>query len=617
MALSVVNSRVRTTAPMVSQPAAPPLRICHVMSADLWAGAEVQLATTAAYLSAQPDVRLSAVLFNDGRLAAELRAIGVAVTVIDETRTSALRILSRLTRLMTFERFDVVHTHRYKDTVLGALAARFAGVPHVVRTVHGLHEPATGWAALKLRVYEALDMLALRRLADVVVAVSSHMAEQLRQSGYRPSMVTSIHNGINPLQPAAPATSARVRRELGISPHALVIGTAGRLVPVKGQADLIRAMARILPTMHAARLLIAGEGPLQDDLVALAARLGITDACVFAGHRADVHDVLAAMDIFVLPSLSEGIPMALLEAMSLGVPVVATRVGGMPEVVQHRATGLLVPPGDDGALADACLELAQRREWATEIGAAGRRVVTEEYTPERSGRPLLDTYRCLSQVRQSDRRPPVTVTRPPANAVPDERERDQSPVERLFGYPGRVIARAIERRRMERIRRDPAELRHALQSAKSILIVCQGNIIRSPFAAGLIQRALGSEASVSVRSAGLTAMSGSASHPNAIVMATDRLLDLSGHVATRLTASAVHDSDVILVMDIPQLVQTAALSPDARRKTFLLSCLAPGAPLEVADPVNGDLSMFRTCFAHISDAVAPIALALSHGTVRR
>jgi protein-tyrosine-phosphatase len=95
------------------------------------------------------------------------------------------------------------------------------------------------------------------------------------------------------------------------------------------------------------------------------------------------------------------------------------------------------------------------------------------------------------------------------------------------------------------------------------------------------------------------------------------LLDLSGHVATRLTASAVHDSDVILVMDIPQLVQTAALSPDARRKTFLLSCLAPGAPLEVADPVNGDLSMFRTCFAHISDAVAPIALALSHGTVRR
>ena len=104
----------------------------------------------------------------------------------------------------------------------------------------------------------------------------------------------------------------------------------------------------------------------------MAGRLGIDQTCIFTGHRADVHHLLAAMDVFALPSLSEGIPMALLEAMSLGVPVVATRVGGIPEVIRDRVTGLLVPAGDDRALAEACLQLARYPDWAAEIGAAGR-----------------------------------------------------------------------------------------------------------------------------------------------------------------------------------------------------------------------------------------------------
>src|SRR6185295_17519355 len=127
--------------------------------------------------------------------------------------------------------------------------------------------------------------------------------------------------------------------------------------------------------------------------------------------------------------------------------------------------------------------------------------------------------------------------------------------------------------------RDPTEFMRALQKARSVLVVCHGNIIRSPFAAGLIQRGLGPGLSVSVRSAGLAAVPGCASHPNAIATAADRRVDLSRHVASRLTASAVRESDVILVMDVPQLVQTVALVPEARAKTFLLSSLAPGAPL--------------------------------------
>src|SRR5688572_16299505 len=195
-----------------SATASPALRICHVMSADLWAGAEVQVATMAAYQVRQPGVSVSAVLFNDGPLARELRRLGVAVTIIDETRTRAPGIVRGLTRFFREHQIELVHTHRYKDSVLGALAAKLAGVPHVVRTVHGLREPMAGWSALKFRVYEALDKATLLCFADLVVAVSRRMADTLRDSGYRPTMVTHIENGVD-LRTVSPTRKpADVRR---------------------------------------------------------------------------------------------------------------------------------------------------------------------------------------------------------------------------------------------------------------------------------------------------------------------------------------------------------------------------------------------------------------------
>src|SRR5262245_21640937 len=155
----------------------PRLRVCHVMSADLWAGAEVQLATVASYLVERPDVELSAVLLNEGPLAGELRRLGVPVTVIDERRTTAAGIFVTLARLLRERPVDIVHTHRYKDTVLASVAARLAGVPGLVRTVHGQAEPMRVWARLKFRAYEALERLALRLFADRIVAVSWRMAE--------------------------------------------------------------------------------------------------------------------------------------------------------------------------------------------------------------------------------------------------------------------------------------------------------------------------------------------------------------------------------------------------------------------------------------------------------
>jgi glycosyltransferase involved in cell wall biosynthesis/protein-tyrosine-phosphatase len=571
------------------------------MSADLWAGAEVHLATIAGYLAAQTDMDVSYVLFNEGRLAGELRALGVPVTIIDETRLGPAAMMTRLTTWLASRPFDVVHTHRYKDTVLGALAARLAGVPNVVRTVHGHPEPTGGWSAMKLRMYESLDRFALRRWASVIVAVSKNLADSLRGAGFWPGMVTAIHNGAAPIPPIAPDDRAALRRELNLPPDALVIGTVGRLVPVKGHVDLIRAVALAQPRMPQARLVIAGDGPLLGDLWAMAGRLGIDKHCVFAGHRADVHRVLAAMDVFALPSLSEGIPMALLEAMSLGVPVVATRVGGIPEVVRDRVTGLLVPPGDDRALAEACLELARYPDWAAEIGAAGQVFVTEEYTQERAGRALADTYRSLCRASSTVRR----------------RTSIASGFDRVVGYPRRAISRVVERERMRQLRRDPAELTRALRAANRLLVVCHGNIIRSPYAAALLQRELAGRTSVTIRSAGLAAMAGRASHPHAIALAGEASLDLSHHAASPLSAEAVQDADVIFVMDVAQLVELATRFPDARGKAYVLSCLAPASRLDIRDPVDGDVDVFRTCFAHVHEAVAPIVRVLAEAPLCR
>src|SRR5262245_25792653 len=152
-----------------------PLRICHVISADLWAGAETQVASTMAYLVEQPGIAVEAVLFNDGRLADELRGLKVPVTVIDESRTSAVAILTGLIRILREHQYDVVHVHKYKEGVLGTIAARLAGVPYVVRTMHGLAEPLRGWKHIKSQLYEALDWITLQSLADLVIAVSQRM----------------------------------------------------------------------------------------------------------------------------------------------------------------------------------------------------------------------------------------------------------------------------------------------------------------------------------------------------------------------------------------------------------------------------------------------------------
>jgi glycosyltransferase involved in cell wall biosynthesis len=393
------------------------IRVCHIMSGDLWAGAEVQVATVASYLTEQPEVTLTAVLLNEGWLSRELRRIGVDVTIVDERKNTLLEILSFLVRFFRHSGVDIVHTHRYKENILGSVAATLAGVPHVIRTVHlgmfdaiprDLGEPMRPWDRLKSAVYEGLDKTVLRCFADRIVTVSRCMAEALQAYGYDARTATFIHNGVDLRRVKATHTPAEVRRELGIDRDELIIGTAGRLSPVKGHAFLLRAAKLILEHDRRVRFVFLGAGPLKSQLLDMAADLKAERACLFVDRVMDlgvgIYDVIAAMDIFALPSLDEGVPMALLEAMALARPVVATPVGGVPEIVTNRVTGLLVPPKDEQRLADACLELVRHREWAQTLGENARRLVETEFSRERNGQAWLDLYHDVAADSNADER---------------------------------------------------------------------------------------------------------------------------------------------------------------------------------------------------------------------
>jgi protein-tyrosine phosphatase len=201
----------------------------------------------------------------------------------------------------------------------------------------------------------------------------------------------------------------------------------------------------------------------------------------------------------------------------------------------------------------------------------------------------------------------------------------QQPEERGIGWPQFVIRRvvagirrrwweALARRVARRDRRHPERAVLALQAASRVLILCHGNIIRSPYAERAIARALGAESRVAIRSAGLHAVQGTSS-PVAPVLAAEAFqVNLRDHSASALTPEAVSDADVVFVMDVPQLAAMRRRFPAARHKTFLLSCLAPDTPLEVRDPVMGGQAICQNCFDHINRAVRPLVDALSHRT---
>lgn len=370
------------------------MKICHVAMGDLWAGAEAQLLSLMRYLTRLPGFEWSVILLNEGRLAEELRKLPLSLTVIPERAFSPMGIAYRLGKTLWRIRPDIVHTHKYKDSFIGALVAKAMRIPHVVRIVHGLPEPFKGLSNAKMVGYTFADKLVTNWLVDRVVAVSSDI-EQVLARTYGSKRVVCIHNGVD-LDGVRVTTKKEIlRKKWQLTEDSVVIGTVGRLVPVKGHAILLEATKILRASMQDVTLVLVGDGPLRNDLEAHAKRLGLEKAVVFAGHQDQVYDFLNMMDIFVLPSLHEGIPMVVLEALALKRPVVATRVGGIPEVIANDRSGKLVNPGDSCELAVVLQELIDRPDKAKALGEEGRRRVEREFSASTMAERTASLYRVL------------------------------------------------------------------------------------------------------------------------------------------------------------------------------------------------------------------------------
>lgn len=309
----------------------------HIASGDLWAGAEVQLFTLVKELHARPDIKQDVILFNHGRLEQELRTLGVNVTVIDEALTNSLVILFRLVRLLRKMSPDVVHTHRLKENILGSLAAKISGNISNIRTAHGAPEYPPGWRHIHQRLFLFADWFCGRYLQDRIIAVSDDLAEILSQS-YPEEKIHVINNGID-VKTLEQTASSSNRKGSSFS-----IGIAGRLSPVK-RVDIFIQTARKLLSEHPeldVNFHIYGDGPLRNELETLKQQLKINHRVSFEGHCENIHPKLKQLDLLLMTSDHEGLPMVLLEAMALRTPVLAHAVGGIPKLLDHGACGLLV-----------------------------------------------------------------------------------------------------------------------------------------------------------------------------------------------------------------------------------------------------------------------------------
>lgn len=390
---------------MRSVPVGTTPRVLHFIESLGIGGAERTVQDLAMRLP-EHGIATAVCCLRDGPLRAPLERAGVAVFCLGLRRRSIVllpwfiadiaRVLWRLTRLMRSQNIDILHAHIADAAMLALAAGRWCGVPVIV-TFHGLGllpterqrgDPRT-W--LRRRLYRALARGAWRSIA-VSPTVRQALCDDL---GFEPARTLVLGNGIDTAAYASGATAGAaiaLREELGLDPAARVIVAVGRLVHNKGQAHLLEAMPLVLARYPSAVLVLVGDGPDREALAQQVARRGLGPAVHLTGARTDVAAHLALAEIFALVSSSEGVPLALLEAMAAGRSIVATAVAGIVDIIEHGRSGLLVPFAEPSALADAIGVLLEDQTLARQLGANAQREARARYDIDVTVRAVAALY---------------------------------------------------------------------------------------------------------------------------------------------------------------------------------------------------------------------------------
>jgi len=366
-------------------------KVMHIASGDLWAGAEVQLFTLVKTLHFGHGIQVSVILFNHGALEEKLLRAGIPVHVVDESRLNILQLIHAIHKVIRKEEPDVIHTHRIKENILVSLIGLLPGTPPSLRTVHGaLEHPPSVRQPIK-RAIHFMHWVCGRFIQRRVIAVSDDLGAALK-TDFPANRVRVIENGLDLdiIQHYANTNNLVT----GADRNHIAVGIAGRLVPVK-RVDLFIETAHYLMTHHPDRNIvfhIFGDGPLHDELVELSKKLGTTGTVVFEGHKSNILENLKNLDMLLMTSDHEGLPMVLLEAMALQVPVIAHAVGGIPSLLENGSCGILVRDQTASAYAREFIRLADSDEMRIAIKKSALERVTSHYSASQNASAYLSEY---------------------------------------------------------------------------------------------------------------------------------------------------------------------------------------------------------------------------------
>jgi glycosyltransferase involved in cell wall biosynthesis len=369
-------------------------KIAYLIDGLSMGGAERLMVPILQYLSrAHFEPFVCAMQSKDGNpMADELRALSVPVECLDIKHLRDLDAIPRLTRYLKKVGADLVHTQLEAANILGNISAKLLHLPSVC-TIHVM--PSLD-VKTKTKLHQRVEWFVLRHFCDRVISVSEEARQyHIEISGSAPKQVTTIFNGIDLsafVDMNYTAERAHVRGVLGIPPDAHVLTTIAVLRPPKGIQYMIRALPAVLAAHPNTYYLVVGSGSHQDGLIEEAHRAGVSERVIFAGMRRDVPRLLAASDVFVLPTLTEALPTVLAEAMAARLPIIASRVGGIPEMVADSQNGILLAPEDVDGLARACIQLLAHPEQRAAMGAEGRRIVNQKFSIERQVHQLKELY---------------------------------------------------------------------------------------------------------------------------------------------------------------------------------------------------------------------------------
>jgi glycosyltransferase involved in cell wall biosynthesis len=369
-----------------------PVRVLHTLSGLHVGGVGRMLLRNVVALESDRVRNYVAYLIPNHMLEAQYRAAGFDPVCLDHRHTAhGPRTLQRLVMLIRELDVDVVHTNHTLDRLYAGLAAKLAAVP----TITTAHDTLRGPSTTGERLRSWLD----RQLLSQYIAVSAAVAHRYQTSrGIPPSRIRVIHSGIELEKFARPPSSDTVQRlkeELGLHDAHPVLLNVGRLHSIKGQKYLVPMMAHVLRRWPHAKLLLVGRGGERAGLEKAIAEAGLENSIRLLGLRDDIRELLAISTFFVFPSLGEGLPISVLEAMAAGKPVIASSVGPMPEMIEDGVSGLLVPPTNPVALADAVDRLMSSPELSLRMGQRGQELAAERFSIRSAVQSMENLYRAV------------------------------------------------------------------------------------------------------------------------------------------------------------------------------------------------------------------------------